>query len=106
MCFCQCVSPNETIEELQAKLQQAPEHERMNLEAELAEEQDRYQMLNETLVGQRLNLQEREEFLNQHQAVLQRRQGNFNGQDQKINLEPILVQIEGHRQQQSEELQN
>jgi len=96
---------HETIEELQAKLQQAPEHERMNLEAELAEEQDRYQMLNETLVGQRLNLQEREEFLNQHQAVLQRRQGNFNGQDQKINLEPILVQIEGHRQQQSEELQ-
>jgi len=97
---------HETIAEVQAKLQQAPEYDRMNLETELAEEQDRYQMLNQTLVGQRRNLQEREAILRQHQTVLQRRQGNCNGQDdQKINLEPILLQIDGHRQQQSEELQ-
>jgi len=31
----------------------------MNLERELAEEQDCYQMLNQTLVGQRQNLRER-----------------------------------------------
>ncbi len=55
-----------TISSLQTKLSSAAEHERQYLEMELAEEQDRYQMLNETLVGQRQNLQEREEVLNQH----------------------------------------
>jgi len=99
---------HKTIEELQTKLQQASEDERLKLETELAEEQDRYQMLNETLVGQRLNLREREEILKNHQAVLRQRQGNSvgNGQEQKIiDLEPILVQIKGHKQQQFEEKQ-
>ncbi len=95
-----------TITEVQAKLQHAPESDRINLETELAEEQDRYQMLNETLVGQRHNLREREEILSQHQEVVWRRQGNKSGNvDKKIDLEPILVQIEGYRQQQSEERQ-
>jgi len=94
-----------TITEVQAKLQHAPEPERINLETELAEEQDRYQMLNETLVGQRHNLREREEILSQHQEVMWRRQGKAGNADKKIDLEPILVQIEGYRQQQSEERQ-
>ena len=99
---------HKTIEELQTQLQQAPEDERPKLATELAEEQDRYQMLNETLVGQRLNLQEREEILKNHQAVLRQRQGDSFGngqQDQKLDLKPILVQIEGHKQQQEEEQQ-
>ena len=99
---------HKTIEELQTQLQQAPEDERPKLATELAEEQDRYQMLNETLVGQRLNLQEREEILKNHQAVLRQRQGDSFGngqQDQKLDLKPILVHIEGHKQQQLEEQQ-
>lgn len=97
----------QTIDELQAKLSQANESERMNLERELAEEQDCYQMLNQTLVGQRQNLRERKEILSQHSRVLWRRQGinPENQEDQKIDLEPILVQIEKQRQQQTEELQ-
>ena len=101
---------HQTIEELQARLSQAAEHERQNLQTELAEQQDCYQMLNETLVGQRRNLQEREEILNQHQNVLLLRQGNapIPGQEYKNvdpALKPILLQMEGYKQQQVEELQ-
>ncbi len=95
------------IDELQAKIQAANEYDRLNLENELADEQDGYQMLNETLVGQRRNLRERESLLSQHQVVLKRRQGNTdaNGQENDIDLGPILSQIEAQRQQQAEELQ-
>ena len=99
----------ETIEELQKKIQQASEPERNSLEAEVIDEKDLYQMLNETLVGQRRNLLEREEFIKQHQVVLSWRQGNslvFGLEEQKIDLKPILLQIETQQQQYSEELQN
>jgi chromosome segregation ATPase len=97
----------QTVEELQAKISAASEYDRMSLETELAEEQDRYQMLDETLVGQRRNLREREEILNQHQRVLRRRQGvaESNASDnQTIDLGPILNQLEAQRPQQEEEL--
>lgn len=94
------------IDELQAKIQAANDFDRLNLENELADEQDGYQMLNETLVGQRRNLREREGILSQHQSVLKRRQGisDGSGQDSTIDLGPILSQIESQRQQQAEEL--
>lgn len=97
----------QAVEELQAKINAASEYDRMSLETELAEEQDRYQMLDETLVGQRRNLREREEILNQHQRVLRRRQGvaESNASDnQTIDLGPILNQLEAQRPQQEEEL--
>jgi hypothetical protein len=56
------------LKELQAKINQAvsiPDES----ENELAEEQDCYQMLDETLVGQRRNLREREEILTQTSGV-------------------------------------
>ncbi len=98
-----------TIEELQQKISQASDGERSTLEAELADEQNFYQMLNETLVGQRRSLQERQTLLTQHKAVLRRRLGQTPAdaqEDEKINLSPILAQIERQRQQQSEALQN
>lgn len=97
----------QAVEELQAKINTASEYDRMSLETELAEEQDRYQMLDETLVGQRRNLREREGILNQHQRVLRRRQGvaETNASDnQTIDLGPILSQLEAQRPQQEEEL--
>ena len=98
----------QAVEELQEKIRSASEYDRISLETELAEEQDRYQMLDETLVGQRRNLREREEILNQHLRVLRRRQGisETNASDnQKIDLGPVLNQLEAQRQQQEEELQ-
>jgi chromosome segregation ATPase len=84
----------ETIEELQAKIQAASEYDRMALENEMADELESYQMLNETLVGQRLRLQERENVLKQHQAVLWRRLGTANPQKTEpgqIDLGPIVT---------------
>ncbi len=98
----------QAVEELQEKISLASEYDRMSLETELAEEQDRYQMLDESLVGSRRNLREREEIWNQHVRVLRRRQGvvESNGLDNhKIDLGPVLNQLEAQRQQQEEELQ-
>ncbi|MEG4405989.1 pilus motility taxis protein HmpF [Microcoleus sp. MON2_D5] len=98
----------ETIEELQGKIQAASEYDRMALENEMADELESYQMLNETLVGQRLRLQEREDVLKQHQAVLWRRLGTANAPKQErgdIDLGPIVAQLNTQRQQQSQELQ-
>ncbi|MEH1806867.1 MAG: pilus motility taxis protein HmpF [Nostoc sp.] len=98
----------EAIEELQTKLNQASDHDHINLELELTDEKDLYQMLNSSLVGQRRNMLQHQKFLKQHQAVLLRRQGHNVTEEEsnnKINLEPILLQIETQRQQYSQEIQ-
>lgn len=93
------------IEEVEKKINQANEFDRISLETELAEEQDHYQMLDKTLVGQRRTLREREEILNQHQRVLKRREGIADEDgDQRIDLGPVLIQLETFRQQQEDEL--
>jgi chromosome segregation ATPase len=99
----------ETINELQQKVNQALGIDRSQLEEELADEQDLYQMLNETLVGQRRSLLERQSIFRQHQAVVMRRQGHTfsNAQNEnQIDLKPVLSQLEALKQQQSDQLQN
>ncbi|MBD0387627.1 MAG: hypothetical protein ICV54_14185, partial [Nostoc sp. C3-bin3] len=98
----------EAIEELQNKLSQASDHDHINLELELTDEKDLYEMLNSSLVGQRRNMLQHQKFLKQHQAVLLRRQGHTVAEEEegnKVNLEPILLQIETQRQQYSQEIQ-
>ncbi|MEH1966054.1 pilus motility taxis protein HmpF [Nostoc sp.] len=98
----------EAIEELQTKLNHASDHDHINLELELTDEKDLYQMLNSSLVGQRRNMLQHQKFLKQHQTVLLRRQGHTVAEEEsnnKINLEPILLQIETQRQQYSQEVQ-
>jgi chromosome segregation ATPase len=98
----------EAIEELQTKLNQASDHDHINLELELTDEKDLYQMLNSSLVGQRRNMLQHQKFLKQHQTVLLRRQGHTVTEEEsnnKINFEPILLQIETQRQQYSQEVQ-
>lgn len=95
------------INEIQAKIDAANDFDRLNLENDLADEQDAYQMLNETLVGQRNSLRSRKGILSQHQMVLRRRQGipAPAGEEASIDLGPLLGQIEAQRQQRAEELQ-
>ncbi|MGK7880647.1 MAG: pilus motility taxis protein HmpF [Crocosphaera sp.] len=85
----------QTVQELRDKLAEAGDFDRLDLENELAEEQERKEFLDETLVGQRRNLKERQEVLLQHLRVLRRRQGvmDFDEQTPSINLDPILVQF-------------
>ena len=85
----------ETVDELQEKIRMANDYDRFNLESELAEEQERQKFLNETLLGQRRTLRERQALLTQYLRVLRRRQGVMEIEDnlQQINLEPILLQL-------------
>jgi len=97
----------QTIEELQRKIAQASDQDRKNLEIELADEQDSYQMANQSLVGQRRIVLERQKTLKQHQVILKRRQGQnpSNEADIQLDLGPVLMQVESQRQQLSQELQ-
>jgi chromosome segregation ATPase len=95
------------IDALQVKIQAASEFDRMNLENDLADERDGYQMLNETLVGQRRSLREREWVVNTHRSVLNRRQGFAEPAkpDGAVDMGPLLRQVETQRQQYAEEVQ-
>ncbi|MBE9079258.1 hypothetical protein IQ241_18475 [Romeria aff. gracilis LEGE 07310] len=97
----------QAIDELGSKIAAANEYDRMQLEAEMTDEKDRYQMLNQTLVGQRRNLQERGEMLSQHRAVLLRRQGHAieSENPEPADLEPVLTHIDEMRQQLAERVQ-
>jgi chromosome segregation ATPase len=95
------------IDEIRSKIEAASEFDRLNLENDLSDEQDGYEMLNETLVGQRRSLQERKSVLSQHQSVLRRRQGipDPDGGSSVIDLSPVMTQLDAARQQQTEEMQ-
>lgn len=97
----------ETIEELQVKLSRVSDYERRSVEEELADEQDRYEMLNKTVEGQLRIIRERKEILAQHEAVLSRRLGKpvSSSSDSQLDFGPILNVIEAQRQQMAEELQ-
>jgi chromosome segregation ATPase len=96
----------QAIEELKDKIEAANEFDRMSLDAELGEEQDRYEMLDETLVGQRRNLREREEILKYHLQVFNRRQGIASQDgDRQGELQLILRQMDGQKHQLQSEIQ-
>ena len=99
------------VEELEAKMSQVSEFERLTLEQELAEEKEAKKMLDKTLVGQRRSLKERHQVLLQHSRVLKRRQGivdfDFESAIQDIDLTPIKQTLEKQQQeleQQQQEL--
>ena len=95
----------QAIDELQAQLSNALD--RTSIEAEIADERDSYEFLHQTLVGQRQNLQNRKETLRQHQSVLWQRQGISIGsrqEDYKLDLDPVLSQIQTQKQQQLQAL--
>lgn len=85
-----------SVDEVQQKLDAASDYDRLSLEQELADEKEAKKMLDETLVGQRRQLRERQEYFLQHLRIFRRRQGviDFESNAQQINLEPILFQLE------------
>ena len=97
----------DAINDLQQKISQASEYDRLTLENELSEEQEGYRILNESLVGSRRNLGQQEAILRLHRAVLRRRQGYAieAGEEPPINLSPLLEQVEAQRQQKTAELE-
>jgi DNA repair exonuclease SbcCD ATPase subunit len=96
------------VEELESKMSQAQDFERLTLEQELADEKEAKKMLDQTLVGQRRSLKERHQVLLQHSRVLKRRQGivdfDFESAIQDIDLAPIRQTLEQQQQQQQQQL--
>ncbi|HLO85389.1 MAG TPA: pilus motility taxis protein HmpF [Nostocaceae cyanobacterium] len=98
----------ETIEELKNKLKQASGEELKRIETELADEQDGYEFLNQTLIGQRRSLLESQSILRQHQNVLLGRISNINPitlSGDSIDFKPVLNQMETQRQHKSQQIQ-
>ncbi|MGC9524984.1 MAG: pilus motility taxis protein HmpF [Limnospira sp.] len=94
----------EEIEELQQQIEQASGGDRAAKEAELADERDAYQMLEKTLEGQRRTLGEREDHMNQYQAVLLERQGGA-AQAGVANFPSILAELRQQQEASQRELQ-
>ncbi|GAP96789.1 pilus motility taxis protein HmpF [Leptolyngbya sp. NIES-2104] len=92
------------IQELKDKSAQANEFDRMTIETELADEQDAYEFLHQTLIGQRRSLREKELILRQHKMILVRR-GGAESEGDGMDFSIVFAQIEAQRQKQSEELQ-
>ncbi|MDB9311441.1 pilus motility taxis protein HmpF [Aphanizomenon sp. CS-733/32] len=96
----------ELIEELQQKIVYATGEELVNLDLELADEQDLYQMLNESLVGQRRNLIGQQKTLQQNQVVLWQRQGiSVEIKGEPSDLELLVSQLAAEKQRKSAEIE-
>jgi polysaccharide biosynthesis transport protein len=67
------LNQRQKVKKLQRQANVATENERFYLESELSQEQERKRMLDETLVGQRRNLEKRREMLHKYQQVLEAR---------------------------------
>jgi DNA repair exonuclease SbcCD ATPase subunit len=97
----------QTIDELQEKTNSVSESEKINFEGELEDEREGYKMLNESLVGSRRNLLERQNIFKQHLLMLRRRQGivDVDGTPE-IDLNPLLEILNEQSQQEEEEKAN
>lgn len=96
------------IEEIQSKIATANEFDRLKLEAELADEQDGYNMLDHTLEGQRETMLQRQAILQIHTRVLRQRQGHPADPADRAQMEwdAILQLLDRQREQQESELMN
>ena len=100
----------ETLDELNSKLESASASDKGQIESELADERDRYQMLEQTLIGQRRTFRERQAGLRQHQAILWQRlghspEGEVDHPERSAAIAPLLEQLESEAQKLREELQ-
>ena len=99
----------QAVEELEAKIADKNEFERLALEQELADEKEAKKMLDQTLIGQRRSLKERHQVLLEHSRVLKRRQGiidfDFESEIQDIDLTPVKDGLIEQQQQLQQQLQ-
>ncbi len=95
----------QAIDELRQAIIVANEFNKLKLEADLADEQDGYNMLDHTLDGQRQTMRERQAFLQIHNRILSQRQGHSSGSERsQIEWTSILQILENQSQQQHSEL--
>ena len=95
------------LEALQQKIRVANEYERLSLNSELEDEQDRYRILNESLLGSQRTLKERQAIKKLHEGILWRKMGHdpMEGEEESVDLKPILSMIETKKQELNTKLQ-
>ncbi len=96
----------QTIDELQAKIDQASQYDRMTLAGDLEDETQRYQLLEQTLKGQRETLLEKEAIVRVHQEVLTQRRAPEDKTLSKDHLIELGNAIQALEQGQSQERQD
>jgi len=96
----------QAIDELRQAILVANEFDTFKLEADLADEQDGYNMLDHTLDGQRQTMRERQAFLQIHNRILRQRQDHSPAGVDRSQIEwaAILQILENQSQQQHLEL--
>jgi chromosome segregation ATPase len=83
------------VKEVEQKIAESSDLDKLSLETELADAQEAMKLLNETLVGQRRNVKTQQKILNQHLKILNRRKGILDLQSfEIIDLNPLLIKIE------------
>jgi predicted regulator of Ras-like GTPase activity (Roadblock/LC7/MglB family) len=92
------------ITKMDAEISSATAFEKLRLENELSDEQDGYQMLEQTLEGQRETLMERQAILQAHISVLEYRQSQSAAGDN--HWDEALQLLAGQRQQEELERSN
>lgn len=91
----------EAVAEIEEKLKSASVYDASALEQELADEQEQRKLLDETLVGQRRTLLDKQTTLKAHLKVLRRRQGiPEEAEDGSIDLTPALQRLEAQKSEQ------
>jgi chromosome segregation ATPase len=96
----------QAIDELRQAILVANEFDKLKLEADLADEQDGYNMLDHTLDGQRQTMRERQTFLQIHNRVLRQRQGHPPESADKslVEWESVLALLNKQTKQQQTEI--
>lgn len=93
----------QSVKELRGQMEQLDSNDVMaiqELEEEQKDEQERIGMLNETLVGQRRTLRERQSVMKQHLKVLKQRQGVIEIEiETNIDLNPAIARMESDQQE-------
>ncbi|PZV16898.1 MAG: hypothetical protein DCF20_07045 [Pseudanabaena sp.] len=92
------------IADLQSQVEKADQFDRIELESnkEFAEEQ--YKVLEDSVMGTRVSMEQRLSLLNQQKAVLDRRKGLSIEANPVKSLLPLLSQIEAQKNRQEQEL--
>jgi chromosome segregation ATPase len=93
------------IAKMEDEMAEATAFDKLNLENELTDEQDAYQMLEQTLQGQRETLAERQAVLEVYIGVLNHRQGHIENSGD-TDWSAILGILSEQRRQQQEELEH
>jgi chromosome segregation ATPase len=91
------------LAQMEQDLAEATAFDKLNMENEIADEQEAYRMLEQTLQGQRETLHERQAVLEIYVGIMEHRQGDSD-QSGQIEWNAVLAILADQRQHQQEEL--